>query len=242
VAGVKAEDDHLIREQIAYYEARAPEFDQMLVRKRRYEYDGLDPVSPDRDTRELAIAEAALGRLLPAGDVLELACGSGSLTKRLARSARLVTGVDASPAMLALCRERVEAENVRLIESDIFAWGPDHRYDLVAFSFWLSHVPRDLFDPFWSIVEQSLAVRGCVFFIDEIEGDGLEGYEQTTGDDRGTTIRHLEDGRQYTMVKVYYQPAEIERRLGALGWTVRVTPASRIYYAVAARSDRVELA
>jgi hypothetical protein len=52
--------DDLLDEQIAYYRARAPEYDRMLLRERRYDVDGLDPASPDRDTRELAIVEARL--------------------------------------------------------------------------------------------------------------------------------------------------------------------------------------
>jgi SAM-dependent methyltransferase len=222
--------DALLDEQIAYYRARAAEYDRMLLGERRYDVDGLDPASADSDTRELAIVEARLRELAPFGDALEIACGTGWWTKRLAKSARSVTALDASPEMLQILRRRVRAANVRAIRADVFGWTPDGTYDLVFFSFWLSHVPPDRFEQFWKIVRGCLTPNGRVFFIDEMEWDGVEGGEQALGDDRGTTVRPLEDGRTFRMVKVYHRPAELQHRLRALGWKADVSAAGdRIY-------------
>lgn len=55
--------------------------------------------------------------------ILELGCGSGRLLLPLARRGYQVTGVDLSPAMLAIARRKVEAEGlgdrVRLTEQDM---------------------------------------------------------------------------------------------------------------------------
>jgi SAM-dependent methyltransferase len=225
--------DDLLDEQIAYYRARAAEYDRMLLRERRYDVDGLDPTSTDRDTRELAIVEARLKGLAPFGDVLEIASGTGWWTKRLASLARSVTALDASPEMLQILRRRVRAAGVRSVQADVFRWTPDRSYDLVFFSFWLSHVPPDRFDEFWRIVRACLNARGRVFFLDEMTWDGIEGYEESLDDDRGTTMRPLEDGRRFRMVKVYHRPAELQQQLGALGWTADVRAAGeRIYSGV----------
>ncbi len=77
--------DALLAGQAAYYSARAPEYD-----------DDAYPGSV-----ELAFA-AILDRFDPAGDVLELACGTGHWTPGLLRHARTVTAVDASAEMLAI--------------------------------------------------------------------------------------------------------------------------------------------
>jgi SAM-dependent methyltransferase len=57
------------------------------------------------------------------GPVLELACGAGRLLAPLAESGLTLTGVDISPAMLALARRRVDAAGlagrVALIEDDM---------------------------------------------------------------------------------------------------------------------------
>ena len=229
-------DDDLVAEQIEYYRERAAEYDRMLEREGRYAPGGLDGAAADADTRELARAEQALHAFHPTGHVLELACGPGWWTQRLALTAASVTGVDASPEMLAVNRARVTAPGVRLVNSDLFEWVPDRQYDAVFFSFWLSHVPRDRFAEFWALVERSLAATGRVFFIDERQPDRLDGSEQPLEDSRGGALRWLEDGRRYRMVKVYYEPAELSAALAQLGWQATVEAAGRrIYYGTASR-------
>ena len=226
--------DELVTEQIDYYRQRAGEYDRMLESEGRYELDSLDPGARDADTRELALAEQALTAFHPGGDVLELACGPGWWTKRLARTARTVTGVDASPEMLAVNRQRVAAPNVTLVQSDLFAWSPDRRYDVVFFSFWLSHVPRDRFAEFWALVGRAVAPHGRVFFIDERRPDALDGHEEVLDDPRGAALRWLEDGRRFRMVKVYYEPSELEAALARVGWLATVqAPGHRIYHGIA---------
>ncbi|MXZ45551.1 MAG: class I SAM-dependent methyltransferase [Chloroflexi bacterium] len=58
--------------------------------------------------------EIAAGR-----DVLELGCGTGRVAVPLAASGVRVTGVDLSPAMLALARDRADGLPVRLVEGDM---------------------------------------------------------------------------------------------------------------------------
>jgi ubiquinone/menaquinone biosynthesis C-methylase UbiE len=229
--------DELIQDQIAYYDARAAEYDRMLSGLHRYERDGLDPASPDPETRELAEVAAALTAAGLTGDVLELACGSGWWTRRLREMARSVTAVDASARMLAICRERAGADNVTLIQSDIFEWEPDRAYDGVFFGFWLSHVPPDRFDEFWSKVARALKPGAPVFFVDEAKKDPVDAEEEQLGDGRGATIRPLEDGRRFRMVKVYMRPDELEARLRAAGWTATVVPTGgRFFHGLARRA------
>ncbi|MFF9583632.1 class I SAM-dependent methyltransferase [Streptomyces achromogenes] len=54
-------------------------------------------------------AADAVGRLLPASarTVLDVACGTGIVTRRLARPGRAVVGVDLSPGMLGVAAERL---------------------------------------------------------------------------------------------------------------------------------------
>ncbi len=193
--------DPLLAEQIAYYRASALEY----------------TVDVDA-TRALA---AALDAYQPAGRVLELACGPGAWTELLLRSATSVTAIDSAPEMLARAKARVGVERVRFIHADLFRWTPDQRYDFVFFGFWLSHVPPDRFESFWSMVADSLAPAGRVFFVD----DNARTPEELIEGDSSTTIRRqLPDGTPFRLVKVPYQPAELEERLERLGWRIRVTP------------------
>jgi len=128
----------LLAEQIAYYRARAPE----------YEANSPWPYDEDLRTR----LSSALDVFQPRGDVLELACGPGICTGILAVYASRLDAVDVSPEMLAIAAARVPQEHVRFIESDIFSWQPARRYDVVFFSAWLSHVPPQRFERFWALV------------------------------------------------------------------------------------------
>jgi demethylmenaquinone methyltransferase/2-methoxy-6-polyprenyl-1,4-benzoquinol methylase len=92
------------------------------------------------------------------GDVLELACGTGRWTERLARRARTLTAVDAAPEMLAIARQRAPA-TVALVEADLFAWRPERSYDAVVFCFWLTHVPPSRLAAFWTLVGDCLRRR-----------------------------------------------------------------------------------
>ena len=112
----------LVAEQVAYYRAHAPDYDNDIA--------GLHPGWSQ-----------AIDELPITGDVLELACGSGRWTRLLAARARSVTAVDAAPEMLAIARQRVGNLPVEFIEADVFAWEPPRRYDTVLFAFWLTHVP-----------------------------------------------------------------------------------------------------
>jgi demethylmenaquinone methyltransferase/2-methoxy-6-polyprenyl-1,4-benzoquinol methylase len=49
---------------------------------------------------------------------------------------------------------------------DLFTWEPDAEYDLVFFSFWLSHVPPELLESFLTKVSKSVRVGGQVFIVD----------------------------------------------------------------------------
>src|SRR5919202_1656132 len=89
----------------AYYEARAREYDEWYEGLGRF--DGLDRPQWDEEVREL---EATLASLPPAR-TLDVACGTGFLTRHLRGE---VVGLDQSAAMLDVARERMpEAEFVQ---------------------------------------------------------------------------------------------------------------------------------
>ncbi len=207
------EDDRvadLIESQREFYDLRAPDFGDETVPDRR--------VSGHMASE---LARALIDEFAPTGDVLELACGNGKFTRELVRHARTVTAIDGSPRMLERNRREVGDSSVTYVNADIFEWQPDRRWDAVFFGFWLSHVPPVTFDEFWALVRSSLRTGGRVAFVDE--------------DDRGTmnddihlvenvpvAPRTLRDGRRFDIVKVYWDPSELQDRVSALGWQVAV--------------------
>jgi SAM-dependent methyltransferase len=221
--------DTLLQEQIAYYRARAGEYDQWFLRQGRYDHG---PELNQQWFDEAGQVAEALAAFVPTGRVLELACGTGLWTQHLARAASSLTAVDSSPEVIALNRERVGRSDIDYIQADLFAWQPAAQYDLVFFSFWLSHVPPERFVSFWQMVRSALAPGGRVFFIDSLYSETSTAQNhQLEGETATTLSRKLNDGREYRIVKVFYQPEALAAKLVDLGWqmSVQATPTYFLY-------------
>ena len=223
------EIERVLAEQADYYRARAGEYDDWWLRRGRYDHG---PEANARWFTETAALGAALDRFAPAGSVLELACGTGLWTERLAPRAASLTAIDASSEMLAICRARVGDANVVYGQADIFAWEPQGSWDVCFFSFWLSHVPYERFAAFWEKVERSLAPGGRVFFIDSASADLASARDHPPPrPGEQTALRRLADGSEYTIVKHWFEPEQVRARLLELGWEVEIgcTPTFFLY-------------
>jgi len=243
-------DDALLAEQRAYYQARALEYDDWWYR--RNEFDMGDELNAlwDRDQAELV---AAFDAFAPRGDVLELAGGTGIWTGELLRFADRVTVVDASDASLAINRAKHGDDRVERIVADLFSFTPPRRFDVVFFSFWISHVPEERWSQFWTFVASAVAPGGRVFFLDGARpehglANGPEYWRvrklaelaalQGASVDSDIAPRTLRDGRAFRVVKRFWEPAVLESDLADLGWTARVHETSwQFMYGEAARAS-----
>ena len=204
------EPDHeqaLLAEQVAYYRARAPEYDRTAY-------------GDDLADARARIART-LDRLDPRGNVLELACGTGMWTEALAARSEHLLAVDTSPEALAIARTRVPAE-VRLEVADVLRgnppWRPAERYDVVAMAFWLSHVPRTQTMPFLDRVGSWLAPRGRLLVVDQPLG--ADTHEEYDGAGADGAVRATTDGTTHRLVKVYLDPEALSAGLSERGWQV----------------------
>ena len=226
------DERRIIEEQKAYYRARAGEYDEWFLRTGRYDRG---PAHRAEWFAEVATVEAALREAGPRGEALELACGTGLWTRHLVSLADRVTAVDGSPEVIALNRERLGSDRVDYVVADIFAWRPARPFDFVLFAFWMSHVPPSRFGAFWALVRRALRPGGRVFFVDSLAEQGATARDQAPLDDSGVARRRLNDGREFDIVKVYYEPTSLERRLRTLGWAgwIRASGRHFVYGTVA---------
>ncbi|WP_149550720.1 class I SAM-dependent methyltransferase [Streptomyces marokkonensis] len=105
---------------------------------------------PDHGLRDPEVRAAWAARLrawLPqrAGDVLDLGCGTGSLALLAAEQGHRITGVDRSPAMVALAREKLAGRDAAFLVGDAAAPPVgEERYDavLVRHVLWTLPEPR----------------------------------------------------------------------------------------------------
>jgi SAM-dependent methyltransferase len=213
-------------EQLRYYRARAPEYDEWALREGRFDRG---PRERARWFAAVAKLERALDRFHPSGKVLELACGTGQWTERLVRYTDQLTVVDAAEEVLDLNRRRV-GDGVTHIHADLFAWEPVETYDVVFFSFWLSHVPPERFGHFWTLVRSALAPGGRVFFIDNLASPEAAALDpEHPGPDAGSVTRHLSDGRAFQIWKVLHRPKQLQVELAKLGWEPTVHRAGHFF-------------
>ena len=234
--------DGLLAEQIAYYRARAREYDDWWLRRDRYD-QGPEFAAWWRD--EIDIVARWLRTLAPLGAVLELAAGTGNMTEMLGSYADSVLALDSSTEVLELNEAKTDALPVEYVVGDVFEWEADRSFDTVAFGFWMSHVPEARFAEFWERVAGWLVPGGRAVFIDNRSPDSvwLDGGRRRTDAEydrsRGTSRRTLRDGRSFDIVKVFWEPDALEDLLRGLGWQAEVGRASEafIYGAATPHAD-----
>ena len=104
---------------------------------------------PDHGLRDPGVRQAWASRLRswlpgPASDVLDLGCGTGSLSLLAAEQGHRVTGVDRSPAMVDLARAKLAGRDAAFLVGDAAAPPVgEERYDVVL----VRHVLWTLPDP-----------------------------------------------------------------------------------------------
>jgi len=202
-------------EMVAYYAARAPEYDDWYLRRGRYArgaiHDMAWQVDLDTVTRWLDAQPIR-------GEIVELAAGTGWWSPLLAQKGEL-WAYDAAEAPLDRARERLLAHGLRAHLHVRDAWAePDRPVDAVFAGFWLSHVPRERLPAFLSLVRRWLKPGGSFLFVDSQPDpqSGAADHDRTeVAPD--VQLRRLADGRQFRVVKVFSTPDQLSAALREAG-------------------------
>lgn len=218
----------------AYYAARAGEYDDWYLRRGRYSHGALADVAW---TTDLDAATLWLDSLPLSGEIVELAAGTGWWSPLLAQKGQLWI-YDAVEEPLERARDRLLAHGLAAHIHVRDAWeSPDRQVDALFCGFWISHVPRARLAEFLSIARAWLKPGGVFAFIDSRrDPDSGATDHPTPADDM--SVRRLEDGREFTIPKIYYEPADLESALLAAGFTAaKVTTTSRFFLLGEARQS-----
>ena len=110
------------------------------------------------------------------------------------------------------------------------SWRPVRRYVAIFFSFWLSHVPDSRFAAFWELVASALAPGGAAYLIDSAFDPTSTAKDHVLpGREAGIVTRKLNDGREFRIVKVFYEPAALAAKLQPLGWKSKLAQTLRYF-------------
>jgi demethylmenaquinone methyltransferase/2-methoxy-6-polyprenyl-1,4-benzoquinol methylase len=177
----------------AYYDQRAPEYDDWWLGQGLHE--GVDRPGWDDEVEELAGVIAAL----PPVRTLDVACGTGFLTRHLPGE---VVALDQSARMLAEARE--QAPTATFLQGDALELPfPDRSFDRVFTSYFYCHLEeaeRVRFLGEARRVAPELVVVASV----RGEGDRRERWEE----------RRLKDGSRWTVYKRVFEGEDLAGELG----------------------------
>ncbi|MGK2850258.1 MAG: class I SAM-dependent methyltransferase [Candidatus Limnocylindrales bacterium] len=218
---------------VAYYEARAGEYDDWYLRRGRYERGAIHDAAWNA---ELDMAGRWLDELPISGEIVELAAGTGWWSPLLASKGEL-SMYDAASAPLDRARERLVAHQLRAHLHVRDAWAePDRAVDALFTGFWLSHVERARLGDFLALARRWLKPGGRFAFIDSLP-DPASGAADNPLPAADRATRRLADGREFSIVKVYYPADELAAALRAAGFDdVRVTTTGRFFVTGVARA------
>jgi demethylmenaquinone methyltransferase/2-methoxy-6-polyprenyl-1,4-benzoquinol methylase len=206
---------------VGYYSARAAEYEKVYEKPERQE-----------DLRKL---HTLVPTFFTGKRVLEVACGTGYWTRRIASRCASVTGCDLSAEVLAMARSKQHTEApATFVVGDAFALEDvAGEFDAGMVCFWWSHVLRADLPRFLTGLNNRLGSGSQVLIVDNRFVAGSN-WAVTRADAAGNTYqrRRLENGAEHEVLKNFPTPDEIRDRLRAAGATdVRVTELTHYWYA-----------
>ena len=178
----------------AYYDARAPEYDDVWLGRGRFAArHGSDWFE------EVALLLGTIASL-PAAHTLDVACGTGFLTRHLHGE---IVGLDQSPQMLEEARRKVP--DAQFVEGDALELPfSDDSFDRLFTSFLYGHFETDDAERF--IAECRRVARELVF---------VEASRERADVDAEQQQRVLNDGSTWNVYKRYFRPHQLADELGS---------------------------
>ena len=177
----------------AYYEARAPEYDDWWLGTGAFkerERPGWD------DERNALIAAIAA---LPPALTLDVACGTGFLTQHLPGE---ITGLDQSASMLELASARMPAAG--FVQADALRLPfQDSTFERIFTSHFYGHLEEEERGRF---LTEARRVADELVVVDSAVRNDVEPAEQQE--------RTLENGSRWQVFKRYFEPDDLTAELG----------------------------
>jgi len=177
----------------AYYEARAPEYDDWWLGTGSFAERERPGWAEEREALVAAIAA------LPTARTLDVACGTGFLTQHLPGE---ITGLDQSQSMLELASARLP--HVSFVQSDALRLPfQDDTFGRVFTSHFYGHLEEGERTRF---LDEARRVAPELVVVDSALRDGVDAFEQQQ--------RVLNDGSRWQVLKRYFEGDELRAELG----------------------------
>ena len=177
----------------AYYDQRAREYDEWYTGQGKF-------AGRDRPGWEAGVEQVVdLVQRLPLASTLDVACGTGFLTRHLHG---FVLGIDQSPAMAAIARSRL-SEGAALVGDGLRLAVADHAFDRVFTGHFYGHLSPEERAAFLS---EARRVAGELIVVDSAMRPGVEPEQWQE--------RVLNDGSRHRVYKRYLSGDQLAEEIG----------------------------
>ncbi|MEZ4771565.1 MAG: class I SAM-dependent methyltransferase [Bacteroidia bacterium] len=204
---------------ITYYRKRAKEYEKI--------YD-----KPERQA-DLVEATTFLQDCFAGKSVLEIACGTGYWTERIAATATSVLATDVNATVIDVAKNKTfPRHNVAFEVADLYQFQPAEKYDAVFGGFIWSHILLEDLDEFIRTVNNLVKPGGQVVFMDNRYVSGSS-TPITSTDVNGNTFqtRKLENGDTWQVLKNFPSVDFLKNTLRSQ--SIRVAVKTLEYYWIA---------
>jgi demethylmenaquinone methyltransferase/2-methoxy-6-polyprenyl-1,4-benzoquinol methylase len=199
-------------ELVDYYSRRAPEYERIYHKPERQE--------------DLRALEALVLRDLAGLDVLEVACGTGWWTERIARVARSILATDAGEEVLAIARAKsLPAQRARFEIADAFAPHAIAGSFHAAFAgFFWSHVGRERLAGWLVALHRRLGAGARVVAVDNryVAGSSTP-VARTDAAGNAYQVRALADGTEHEVLKNFWTEEELRAAVSGIAADIEFT-------------------
>lgn len=209
----------------AYYDARAPEYDEVYLGKS----PGIpEPETYGRDVRAIRTVCAAFGF----GHLIDIGCGTGYWFPYYGKNCSEVTLIDQSRSMLVESQKKV---NEQLTDVDVhFIRGNflDVRFfskifDSALVAFMISHLTEEDEYVFFKKLMEILKPKSEMLWIDGSWSSVRKKYRGK----RGLQARTLNNGRSFTIYKQYFDENDINAVIKKYSLTLRSLYMGDVFFA-----------
>lgn len=174
---------------ISYYKERAAEYEKIYAK-------------PERQA-DLLQATKILQTIFSGNQVLEIACGTGYWTEKVAMTARTILATDINDSVIEIAKTKhYSPAAVSFQTADLYHFPNTLRHESLFAGFIWSHIKLQELAHFIDTVNSLVEKEGTVVFMDNNYVDGSN-LPITHRDEQGNTYqtRLLENGTVYQVIK-----------------------------------------
>lgn len=196
---------------VSYYKDRAKEYEKIYSKPERQD--------------NIQKATTILQEIFNRKSVLEIACGTGYWTEKIAKTASSIFATDINESVIDIAKQKGISNNtITFGIEDIYNFKSDSKFESLFGGFIWSHILLQDLDKFLSTVNNLVSPGGTVVFLDNNYVEGSN-HPITNTDRDGNTFqtRKLDDGTMHLVLKNFPTESFLRTKLTDIATDLKFT-------------------